>query len=69
LSVADQVTIVVPTGNAAGALLVIEATVQLSNAIAVPIFNPVAVQEVFELELIFCGAITIGAITSVMVTF
>ena len=38
-SVAVQVTVVVPTGNIAGALLVITGIEQLSVAVAVPIFT------------------------------
>ena len=45
LSVTVQMTVFVPTGNCAGALLVIVTEPQLSVAVGVPRITPVAKQE------------------------
>ena len=53
LSVTVQVTVVFPNGKAAGALLVNEATEQLSPVVGVPRAKPVAVQAVLVVVAIF----------------
>ena len=62
-----QVTVVVPNGNAAGALLVTLATEQLSVVIALPSTNPVLVQSVLVVVLIAIGATIVGNCVSITV--
>jgi hypothetical protein len=68
LSVTVQVTVVVPAGNAAGALFVTEATPQLSAVTGVPRLTPVAVQPLFVVVLTATGQVIVGRILSVTVT-
>jgi hypothetical protein len=68
LSVTAQVTVVVPAGNAAGALFVTEATPQLSAVTGVPRLTPVAVQPLFVVVLTATGQVIVGRILSVTVT-
>ena len=63
-SVTVQVTVVVPIGKAAGALLVTETNEQLSAVVGVPKATPVAVQAVFVVVLIGTGQIIVGACIS-----
>ena len=67
-SVTVQVTVVVPNGNAAGALLVTEATEQLSLVVGVPNETPVAVQPEFVVTFLAAGAVMVGFTLSVTVT-
>ena len=68
-SVTVQVTVVVPNGYVAGALLVIvKLFVQLSVAFGVPKSTPVASQKLFEDTVTFAGANTVGAVWSTTVT-
>ena len=68
LSVTVQVTVVVPSANVAGALLVTLATVQLSAVVAVPNKTPVATQDPFAEAKTFAGAVIVGFVLSVTVT-
>jgi hypothetical protein len=68
LSVTVQVTVVVPSGNVAGALLVTLATVQLSDVIGVPKTTPVATQDPFAEAKTFAGAVIVGFVLSFTVT-
>src|SRR5574343_610706 len=63
-----QVTIVVPNGNAVGALLLTLATEQLSAVTGVPKATPVAAQP--ELAIVFtaAGAVIVGKVVSITVT-
>ena len=63
-----QVTVVVPNGNAAGALLVTLVTEQLSVVIALPSTSPVLVQSVLVVVLIAIGAMILGNCVSTIVT-
>ena len=63
-----QVTVVVPIGKEEGALLVTEATEQLSVVVGVPRTTPVAVQAEFVVAATFDGAVMVGFTLSVMVT-
>ena len=67
-SVTVHVTVVVPSGNVAGALFVTEATEQLSNVTGVPKTTPEATQEAFEFKVILAGATIVGNVTSETVT-
>jgi hypothetical protein len=68
LSVTVQVTVVVPIGNAAGALLETEATPQLSAVTGVPRATPVAVHPVLVVAFTFTGQVMVGSTLSVTVT-
>jgi hypothetical protein len=68
LSVTVQVTVVVPVGNAAGALFITEATPQLSAVTGVPRLTPVAEQPLFVVVLTATGQVIVGRILSVIVT-
>ena len=69
LSVTVQVTVVLPSGNVAGALLVTLATEQLSAVVAVPRATPDAVHiPASELTLTAAGAVIVGFWLSVTVT-
>ena len=67
-SVTVQVTVALPNGNAEGALLVTEATEQLSEVVGVPNETPVAVQPELVLDETAAGAVMLGRMMSVMVT-
>ena len=67
-SVAVHVTAVVPMGNAVGALLIHVTPVQLSLAVGVPKFTPVAVQPLFIVVCTFAGQVIVGITSSVTVT-
>ncbi len=67
-SVTVQVTIVLPKAKAVGALLVTEATEQLSAVVGVPRTTPVAVQAVFVVAATFDGAVMRGFSLSITVT-
>jgi hypothetical protein len=67
-SVTVQVTVVLPNGNAAGALLVTEATEQLSLVVGVPNETPVAVHPVLVFADTAAGAVMVGFTLSVTVT-
>jgi hypothetical protein len=67
-SVTVQVTVVIPNGKAVGALLVVEATEQLSAVTGVPREIPVAVQDAFAKAETFAGAVIVGKVVSVTVT-
>jgi hypothetical protein len=68
LSVTVQVTVVAPIGKAAGALLVTEATPQLSEVTGVPRTTPVAVQPVLVVAVTLAGQVIVGRILSETVT-
>jgi hypothetical protein len=69
-SVAVQVTVVGPIGKAAGALLLTTGlAVQLSLAVTVPRFTPVAVQPLFVITETAGGHVMVGLTLSVTVTF
>ncbi len=59
---------VVPNGNALGALLVTEATEQLSAVVGVPNETLVAVQPELVVTFLFDGAVMVGLTLSVTVT-
>ena len=63
-----QVTVVTPIGKAVGALLVTEATPQLSAVVGVPKETPVAVQAVLVVADTLAGQVMLGGILSVTVT-
>ena len=67
-SVTVQVTVVLPSGKAEGALLVTEATEQLSEVVGVPNDTPVAVQPVLVLAETAAGAVMEGSTLSITVT-
>jgi len=67
-SVTVHVTVVVPTGKAAGALFVTDATEQLSDVEGVPNETPVAVQLVLVVAETAAGAVIVGLTLSVTVT-
>jgi hypothetical protein len=67
-SVTVQVTVVFPTGNDDGALLVIDATEQLSPVDGEPRVTPVAVQPVLVVAETAAGAVIVGFTLSVTVT-
>jgi hypothetical protein len=69
-SVAVHITVVVPTGNAVGALLVIVGGVQLllSVAVALPSTTLVAVQPLLVALLIVPGHVMFGGVTSLTST-
>ena len=67
LSVTVQVTVVVPSGKAAGALLLTDATPQLSAVVGVPRTTPVAVQFVFVVAFTLAGHVMVGSVTSTTV--
>jgi hypothetical protein len=68
LSVTVQVTVVAPNGKAAGALLLTEATPQLSAVVGVPNETPVAVQLVLVVAVTLAGQVMVGSTLSVTVT-
>ena len=68
LSVTVQVTVVVPNGNTVGALLLTEATLQLSEVIGVPNVTLNATQELFALTTKLTGATIVGFCVSITVT-
>ena len=68
LSVTVQVTVVVPSGKAAGASLATEATLQLSAVNGVPSMTPVAVQALFVKAWTDSGQVMVGGTISVTVT-
>ena len=68
MSVTVQVTVVVPSGKAAGALLLTDATPQLSAVVGVPKVTPVAVQLVLVVAFTFAGQVIVGSTLSVTVT-
>ena len=62
-SVTVHVTVVVPTGNEAGALFVTVATPQLSLVVGVPRLTPVATQVPAEVFTeILAGQVIVGAV-------
>jgi len=63
-SVTVQTTLVTPNGNAKGALLVIEATLQLSDVTGSPKTTPIAVQALFVVIATFVGHVIFGEIVS-----
>ena len=67
-SVTVQVTLVTPKGNAPGALLVTEETLQLSPVVGAPKATPVAVQPVLVVVFILVGQVIVGFTLSVTVT-
>ncbi len=67
-SIADHVTVVVPTGNVAGALFVTEVTVQLSIATGVPKAIPVTEHPDVITEVTLAGAVIVGSALSTTVT-
>jgi hypothetical protein len=67
-SVTVQVTVVIPVLKITGALLLTEATEQLSAATGVPKFNPIAEQAAFELAVMLAGATIVGLVASTTVT-
>ena len=68
-SVTVHVTVVVPTGNAVGALFVTLAMVQLSVVTGVPKLRLVTVHPVVKVVAIFAGAVITGMMLSITVTF
>ena len=68
LSVTVQVTVVTPIGKAAGALLVTEATPQLSEVTGVPRATPVAVHPVLVVAVTLRGQLIVGGTLSETVT-
>jgi hypothetical protein len=68
LSVTVQTTVVVPSGNVAGALLVTLATPQLSAVVGVPKTTVVAKQLAFAEAETFDGAVIVGLVLSITVT-
>jgi hypothetical protein len=68
LSVTVHVTVVTPTGKVAGALLLTEATPQLSPVVGVPRFTPVAVHPELVVVFILDGQVIVGGTISVTVT-
>ena len=67
-SVTVQVTVVLPSGNAEGALFVTEATEQLSDVTGEPRDTPVAVQPELVLADTATGAVMVGLTLSITVT-
>jgi hypothetical protein len=64
-SVTVHVTVVDPNGKAAGALLTVDATEQLSDVVGVPKATPVATQDpASAFTVTFAGAVIEGAIKS-----
>ena len=59
---------VTPKGKAVGALLVVEATEQLSVVVGVPNATPVAVQAILVVAVTLAGAVIVGKTLSVIVT-
>ena len=68
LSVTVQITVVKPIGKADGALLLTEATPQLSAVTGVPSATPVAVQPVLVVAVTFAGQLMVGFTLSETVT-
>ena len=68
LSVTVQVTTVVPNGKVPGALLVTEATPQLSAVVGVPKVTPKALHDEFALTVTATGAVIVGSSVSFTVT-
>jgi hypothetical protein len=68
LSVTVQVTVVVPNGKTAGALLVTEATPQLSAVVGVPNATAEATQFAFAENTMFAGAVIVGFVLSITIT-
>ena len=67
-SVTVQITVVLPRGKVAGALLVTEATLQLSEVTGVPKATPVAVQPVLVTVVTLTGQAITGATLSFTIT-
>jgi hypothetical protein len=67
-SVAVQVTVVVPIGNATGASLVTIGALQLSAAVGTPSATPVAVQPALVRTFTSAGHAMLGAMLSCTVT-
>jgi hypothetical protein len=67
-SVTVQVTVVLPNGNATGALFTTLATVQLSEVTGEPSATPVAVHAVLVFTVIAAGATIVGLALSTTVT-
>jgi hypothetical protein len=68
-SVTVQVTVVAPTGKAAGASFVTDATPQLSAEVAVPSATPLAEHEPLSaLTVTSPGAVIVGGIAGLSVT-
>ena len=68
MSVTVQITVVTPIGKAGGALLVTEATPQLSAVVGVPSETPVAVQAVLVVAVTLAGHVMVGITLSDTVT-
>ena len=67
-SVTVQVTVVVPNGKVEGALLVTDATEQLSAVTGVPRTTPVALHELLASTVTLDGAVIVGLVASTTVT-
>jgi hypothetical protein len=67
-SVTVQTTVVLPNRKVVGALLVVDATVQLSAVVGVPKLTPVAVHPLLVVVLTAVGAVIVGLMLSVTVT-
>jgi hypothetical protein len=67
-SVAVQITVVFPKGNAVGALLLTLATPQLSAVVGVPKLTPVAVHPVLVVAVIVESPVIVGGWVSFTVT-
>ena len=61
LSVTVHITVVSPIGKAEGALLVTDATPQLSVVTGVPRSTPVAVQPLLVVAVTFAGQVIVGS--------
>jgi hypothetical protein len=68
LSVTVQITVVVPTGKDAGALLLTVATAQLSDVVGVPKATPVAVQPLLAVVFTVPGQLIVGGTLSPFIT-
>src|SRR5690606_41075659 len=68
LSVTVQVTVVLPSGKVSGALLLTEATPQLSAVSGVPRAKPVASHPESALTVTASGAVIVGTVVSFTVT-
>jgi hypothetical protein len=67
-SVTVQVTVVVPNGKVEGALLVTDATEQLSEVTGVPSVKPVTAHAAVAFVVMFAGAVIVGFTLSTTVT-
>ena len=61
LSVTVHIKVVSPSGNAEGALLVTDATPQLSAVTGVPRSMPVVVQPLLVVVVTFAGQVIVGS--------